>query len=188
MWAPAHRHKRTPHVPPWTLCMALCTVLSVSDHRSLLFIWAQGSIRSVEWVRDIGMLFTGSSDNTVIMWDIGKCKGEFFTLRGHKATIDGLAYSHQTKQVSGNWTGVRRWVCHCIHGRVNRESPWSGSGFSPCVGVPGALATAVFDLFIRLGIWEGGGSDVANPVHMVMPPLVTHCRRSAFAAYHRWIG
>eukprot|EP00035_Acanthoeca_spectabilis_P022150 m.442263 g.442263 ORF g.442263 m.442263 type:complete len:468 (-) comp18777_c0_seq1:137-1540(-) len=58
-----------------------------------------GSIRDVEWVRDIGMLFTGSHDKTVIMWDIGKCKGEFFTLRGHKASIDGLAYSHRTKQL-----------------------------------------------------------------------------------------
>eukprot|EP00038_Savillea_parva_P006553 m.164456 g.164456 ORF g.164456 m.164456 type:complete len:470 (+) comp12426_c0_seq1:249-1658(+) len=59
----------------------------------------KGSIRCIQWVRDIGMLFTGSYDKTVIMWDIGKCKGEFFTLRGHKGAVDALAYSAATKQL-----------------------------------------------------------------------------------------
>lgn len=58
-----------------------------------------GSIRAIKWVRELGMLFTGSNDKTVIMWDIGQCKGEFFTLRGHKAAIDGLAYYKDTKQL-----------------------------------------------------------------------------------------
>ena len=36
------------------------------------------------WERTSGLLFSGSFDNTVKVWDIGGCKGQSYTLRGHK--------------------------------------------------------------------------------------------------------
>lgn len=43
-----------------------------------------GSIRCLKWVEDIHFLFSGSSDLSVIVWDIGGKRGITYELQGHK--------------------------------------------------------------------------------------------------------
>jgi len=85
----------------------------------------ESSIRSLDWQQDVGFLFSGSSDNTVRVWDIGGYKGNCYTLRAHKEKIKGLAYVPKTKQLvsvgmdkmlvvwdmsKGEWKTVPEWT------------------------------------------------------------------------------
>uniref|UniRef100_A0A914VE22 FYVE-type domain-containing protein n=1 Tax=Plectus sambesii TaxID=2011161 RepID=A0A914VE22_9BILA len=51
-----------------------------------------GSIRSLAWDHQRQLLFSGSNDNLVIMWDIGGRRGQAFELNGHKTKLSCLAY------------------------------------------------------------------------------------------------
>lgn len=42
-----------------------------------------GSIRSLSWDAEKQMLFSGSFDHTVIVWDIGGQQGQAYELQGH---------------------------------------------------------------------------------------------------------
>lgn len=43
-----------------------------------------GSIRSLLWVPGPQLLFSGSFDNSIIVWDVGGRKGTVYELHGHK--------------------------------------------------------------------------------------------------------
>lgn len=42
-----------------------------------------GSVRSLAWDSERQMLFSGSFDQTVIVWDIGGQQGNAYELQGH---------------------------------------------------------------------------------------------------------
>ncbi|MPC73414.1 WD repeat and FYVE domain-containing protein 2 [Portunus trituberculatus] len=57
-----------------------------------------GSIRSLAWDAERQLLFSGSFDQSVIVWDIGGGKGTAFELQGHTSKVISLVYcktSHQ---------------------------------------------------------------------------------------------
>lgn len=43
-----------------------------------------GSIRSLSWVASPQLLFSGSCDQSVIVWDVGGRRGTVYELQGHK--------------------------------------------------------------------------------------------------------
>lgn len=43
-----------------------------------------GSIRSLSWVAGPQLLFSGSCDQSVIVWDVGGRRGTVYELQGHK--------------------------------------------------------------------------------------------------------
>lgn len=43
-----------------------------------------GSIRSLRWVPGPQLLFSGSFDNSILVWDVGGRKGTVYELHGHK--------------------------------------------------------------------------------------------------------
>ncbi|MGH0143100.1 UNVERIFIED_CONTAM: hypothetical protein FKN15_029791 [Acipenser sinensis] len=45
------------------------------------------------------VLFSGSSDHSIIMWDIGGKKGTAIELQGHNEKVQGLCYAHHTRQL-----------------------------------------------------------------------------------------
>jgi len=42
-----------------------------------------GSIRCLKWVEGPELLFSGASDNAVIVWDVGGKRGTIYELLGH---------------------------------------------------------------------------------------------------------
>lgn len=49
-----------------------------------------GSIRSLAWDTERQMLFSGSFDHTVIVWDIGGQQGNAYELQGHHNKVFGF--------------------------------------------------------------------------------------------------
>lgn len=43
-----------------------------------------GSIRALEWNSEQQLLFSGSFDHSVVVWDIGGQKGTAYELQGHQ--------------------------------------------------------------------------------------------------------
>ena len=43
-----------------------------------------GSVRCLAWDMDRQLLFSGSFDQSIIVWDIGGKKGTAFELQGHR--------------------------------------------------------------------------------------------------------
>ncbi|KAK7466552.1 hypothetical protein BaRGS_00037336 [Batillaria attramentaria] len=58
-----------------------------------------GSVRCLAWDIERKLLFSGSFDQSVIVWDIGGRQGTAFELQGHKDKVQGLAYIHASKQL-----------------------------------------------------------------------------------------
>ncbi|KAL8623955.1 hypothetical protein ACOMHN_047175 [Nucella lapillus] len=58
-----------------------------------------GSVRCLAWDVERKLLFSGSFDRSVIVWDIGGKKGTAFELQGHRDKVQGLAYIQSSKQV-----------------------------------------------------------------------------------------
>ncbi|KAH3807456.1 hypothetical protein DPMN_135796 [Dreissena polymorpha] len=58
-----------------------------------------GSVQSLAWDADRKLLFSGSFDNSVIVWDIGGKQGTALELQGHKEHVQALAYSPASKQL-----------------------------------------------------------------------------------------
>ncbi|BFZ06608.1 hypothetical protein BsWGS_09647 [Bradybaena similaris] len=66
-----------------------------------------GSIRCLSWDADNQLLFSGSFDQSVVVWDIGSRKGTAFELQGHKEKVQGLAYNKTSHQLlTGSDDGV----------------------------------------------------------------------------------
>ncbi|XP_050306648.1 WD repeat and FYVE domain-containing protein 2 [Anthonomus grandis grandis] len=66
-----------------------------------------GSIRSLTWDISRQMLFSGSFDHSIIVWDIGGQQGNAYELQGHHNKVSALYYSDSTKQLlSGGEDGV----------------------------------------------------------------------------------
>lgn len=58
-----------------------------------------GSVTSLCWDPVQRLLFSGSSDHSIIMWDIGGCKGTAIELQGHNEKIQGLSCAAHTRQL-----------------------------------------------------------------------------------------
>ncbi|XP_035692990.1 WD repeat and FYVE domain-containing protein 2-like [Branchiostoma floridae] len=66
-----------------------------------------GSIRCLEWDPESRLLFSGSFDQSIIVWDIGGQQGTAFELQGHNNKVQGLKFVGHTKQlVSGGEDGM----------------------------------------------------------------------------------
>ncbi|XP_059172712.1 WD repeat and FYVE domain-containing protein 2-like isoform X2 [Physella acuta] len=58
-----------------------------------------GSIRCLSWDAENQLLFSGSFDQSVIVWDIGSRKGTAFELQGHKDKVQGLVHAKTCRQL-----------------------------------------------------------------------------------------
>ncbi|KAI4898009.1 hypothetical protein NFI96_017488 [Prochilodus magdalenae] len=59
----------------------------------------EGSIGALWWDPVQRWLFSGASDHSVIMWDIGGRKGRTLLLQGHHEKVQALRYLHLTRQL-----------------------------------------------------------------------------------------
>uniref|UniRef100_A0AAY4BAC5 FYVE-type domain-containing protein n=1 Tax=Denticeps clupeoides TaxID=299321 RepID=A0AAY4BAC5_9TELE len=58
-----------------------------------------GSVTALCWDPVQRVLFSGSSDHSIIMWDIGGRKGTAIELQGHSDKVQGLCYAPHTRQL-----------------------------------------------------------------------------------------
>lgn len=58
-----------------------------------------GSVRCLAWDEERSLLFSGSFDQSIIVWDIGGQQGTAFELQGHKDKVQGMAYAPLSKQL-----------------------------------------------------------------------------------------
>ncbi|XP_065178535.1 WD repeat and FYVE domain-containing protein 2-like [Sycon ciliatum] len=58
-----------------------------------------GSIRSLAWDPDNRLLFSGSFDESIIVWDIGSQKGTALELHGHVEKVRGLDFVPHAKKL-----------------------------------------------------------------------------------------
>uniref|UniRef100_A0A7N8WLA5 WD repeat and FYVE domain containing 2 n=1 Tax=Mastacembelus armatus TaxID=205130 RepID=A0A7N8WLA5_9TELE len=69
----------------------------------LLFVcglcFVLGNVTALCWDPVQRVLFSGSSDHSIIMWDIGGRKGTAIELQGHNDKIQGLCYASHTRQL-----------------------------------------------------------------------------------------
>ncbi|XP_006972178.1 WD repeat and FYVE domain-containing protein 1 isoform X1 [Peromyscus maniculatus bairdii] len=59
----------------------------------------EGSIACLWWDPLQRLLFSGASDNSIIMWDIGGRKGRTLLLQGHHDRVQSLCYLQLTRQL-----------------------------------------------------------------------------------------
>uniref|UniRef100_A0A1A9W0P1 FYVE-type domain-containing protein n=1 Tax=Glossina brevipalpis TaxID=37001 RepID=A0A1A9W0P1_9MUSC len=57
------------------------------------------SIRCLKWVEGPQLLFSGSCDLSVIVWDVGGKRGTIYELQGHNNKVSSLAYANHTQQL-----------------------------------------------------------------------------------------
>uniref|UniRef100_A0AAX7UFH0 FYVE-type domain-containing protein n=1 Tax=Astatotilapia calliptera TaxID=8154 RepID=A0AAX7UFH0_ASTCA len=58
-----------------------------------------GNVTALCWDPVTRVLFSGSSDHSIIMWDIGGRKGTAIELQGHNDKVQGLCYASHTRQL-----------------------------------------------------------------------------------------
>ncbi|KAM8855094.1 WD repeat and FYVE domain-containing protein 2 isoform 2-T2 [Spinachia spinachia] len=58
-----------------------------------------GHVTALCWDPVQRVLFSGSSDHSIIMWDIGGRKGTAIELQGHNEKVQGLCYASHTRQL-----------------------------------------------------------------------------------------
>ncbi|KAI0226883.1 WD repeat and FYVE domain-containing protein 2 [Lamellibrachia satsuma] len=58
-----------------------------------------GSVRCLAWDEQKRFLFSGSFDQSLIMWDIGEWKGTVYELQGHHNKIQAVAFASLSKQL-----------------------------------------------------------------------------------------
>uniref|UniRef100_A0A8D0BP28 WD repeat and FYVE domain containing 2 n=1 Tax=Salvator merianae TaxID=96440 RepID=A0A8D0BP28_SALMN len=78
------------------------TILKLEQENSSLittFRGHTGGITALCWDPVQRVLFSGSSDHSIIMWDIGGRKGTAIELQGHNDKVQSLSYSHPTRQL-----------------------------------------------------------------------------------------
>ncbi|XP_058293916.1 WD repeat and FYVE domain-containing protein 2 isoform X4 [Hylobates moloch] len=71
----------------------------------------QGGVTALCWDPVQRVLFSGSSDHSVIMWDIGGRKGTAIELQGHNDKVQALSYAQHTRQLisCGGDGGIVVW-------------------------------------------------------------------------------
>uniref|UniRef100_A0A671K462 WD repeat and FYVE domain-containing protein 2-like n=1 Tax=Sinocyclocheilus anshuiensis TaxID=1608454 RepID=A0A671K462_9TELE len=70
-----------------------------------------GNVTALCWDPVQRVLFSGSSDHSIIMWDIGGRKGTAIELQGHNDKVQGLCYAPHTRQLisCGSDGGIVIW-------------------------------------------------------------------------------
>ncbi|CAD7086166.1 unnamed protein product [Hermetia illucens] len=58
-----------------------------------------GSIRCLKWVEAAQLLFSGSFDQSINVWDVGGRRGTVYELQGHNNKVTALAYADNTQQL-----------------------------------------------------------------------------------------
>ncbi|XP_076312578.1 WD repeat and FYVE domain-containing protein 2-like [Tachypleus tridentatus] len=62
-----------------------------------------GSIRCLSWDAERQLLFSGSFDQSIVVWDIGGKQGTAYELQGHHNKVTALCYARMSKQlISGS--------------------------------------------------------------------------------------
>ncbi|XP_065163766.1 WD repeat and FYVE domain-containing protein 2 [Atheta coriaria] len=94
-----------------------------------------GSVRTLAWDTERQMLFSGSFDQSVIVWDIGGQQGTAYELQGHHNKVSALCYLNSTRQlVSAGEDGVLVFWDMSKH---RRETPeWIESDTCQMCGRP----------------------------------------------------
>nr|NP_001071921.1 zinc finger protein [Ciona intestinalis]BAE93316.1 zinc finger protein [Ciona intestinalis] len=78
------------------------TVLKINKNESQLITQLKGhsgSIACLCWDPTHQILYSGSSDKSIIMWDIGSNKGTAIELQGHTSKVTSLLYASHTQQL-----------------------------------------------------------------------------------------
>jgi WD repeat and FYVE domain-containing protein 2 len=57
------------------------------------------SVRSLFWSDGPQLLFSGSADNSVIVWDLGGRRGTTYELQGHQNKVSALGYSKNSQEL-----------------------------------------------------------------------------------------
>jgi WD repeat and FYVE domain-containing protein 2 len=57
------------------------------------------SVRSLFWSEGPQLLFSGSADNSVIVWDLGGRRGTTYELQGHQNKVSALGYCKSTQEL-----------------------------------------------------------------------------------------
>lgn len=86
----------------------------------------QATIRSLLWEPTNKWLFSASSDNLIICWDIGGLKGAAYELNGHRSRVTSLSYRIQDKTL---FSGGEDCIIIAWNMNVKREEThqWSDS-------------------------------------------------------------
>ncbi|XP_027048719.1 WD repeat and FYVE domain-containing protein 2-like isoform X1 [Pocillopora damicornis] len=118
---------------------SLSLVTTLNGHSGKLRPWhswfGTGSVRSLAWDAESKLLFSGSFDESIIVWDIGGQKGTALELHGHITKVQSLCYApHAKKLISCSEDGiVRIWDMNV----KRKETPeWSQSDVCERCGGP----------------------------------------------------
>ncbi|XP_017483571.1 PREDICTED: WD repeat and FYVE domain-containing protein 2 [Rhagoletis zephyria] len=78
------------------------------------------SIRCLKWVEEHQLLFSGSCDQTVFVWDVGGKRGTIYELQGHNNKVSSLAYANSTQQLlsGGEDSVVVLWKMNAMRKEV----------------------------------------------------------------------
>lgn len=79
-----------------------------------------GSIRTLSWVPGPQLLFSGSFDQSIIVWDVGGRRGTVYELQGHNNKVSALAYANNTQQLisAGEDSVVVFWEMNAMRKEV----------------------------------------------------------------------
>lgn len=74
------------------------------------------SVRSLHWSDGPQLLFSGSADNSVIVWDLGGRRGTTYELQGHQNKVSALGYVKSTQELisAGEDSVVVLWKINCM--------------------------------------------------------------------------
>ncbi|XP_043477140.1 WD repeat and FYVE domain-containing protein 2 [Leptopilina heterotoma] len=94
-----------------------------------------GSIRSLAWDSEKQLLFSGSFDQNIVVWDIGGKQGNAYELQGHHNKVTALCYSNGDQTLlSGGEDGVI--VCWDMGAARKETAVWIESDTCQACGRP----------------------------------------------------
>ncbi|CAB0038153.1 unnamed protein product [Trichogramma brassicae] len=94
-----------------------------------------GSIRSLAWDSDKQLLFSGSFDQSIIVWDIGGRQGTAYELQGHHNKVTALCYTSTERLLfSGGEDGVI--VCWDMAANRKETAKWIESNICQACSRP----------------------------------------------------
>lgn len=75
-----------------------------------------GSVRALHWAAGPQLLFSGSFDKSVIVWDIGGRRGTAYELQGHTNKVSALAFANNKQQLvtSGEDSVIVFWEMNAM--------------------------------------------------------------------------